>query len=128
MTGNISGKALCFSVNGTFLNGPFAWRKRGSADKLDGTTGLDGEFGSTKAGIVQAEVTLQLIINILSGIVIVEDSVLTNLQLYYAFGDTTPSLSFPVFTVLTAEKGAEARGRFELTVTGENDGPYTENR
>src|SRR5262249_33911564 len=117
MVGDISGRALSFSVAGVFLNGPFAWRKRGSADKLDGTTGLDGGFGSTKPGIVQAEVTLQLVINILSGLVIREGTVLTNLNLYYAFGSATPALNFPVFTVLSAEKGAEVRGRFELTVT-----------
>lgn len=126
MVGVISGKALYFTINGATINGPFSWRKRGSADKLDGTTGLDAGYGSTKAGVRQIEVTMGCIINILVGLVISEQSTLTDVKLFYAVGDVQPAIWIPTFTVLSAEKGAEVRGRFELNISGENDGIYYE--
>lgn len=129
MTGNVSGKELYFTTNGATVQGPFGWRGRESAQELDGTTGLDGGYTSNKAGLKTIEVTLSLVINILAGITGLDaGTVITNLRLFYRVGDATPAIVIPTFTVLSAEKGAEVNGRFELVVTGKNDGSYTINK
>lgn len=127
MTGNISGKALYFTINGSNVTGPASWEATETGDELDGTTGLDSGKQSTKIGCTGIRGNCRVLINITNGVSIRAESI-TNLRLFYYVGDASPAIYLPVATIFNVRKSGEVRGRFELSFEFASDGDYTVNK
>lgn len=126
-SGTISGKKLIASIGGSFLAGNFSWTFRDAGDELDATTGADRGFGDTDVGVVQGEGTLNVFIEIASGIstLLVAGAQLTSVALFYDIDDATPAVECPIIKVLEVERRGEVKGRFEATIRFKTRGEYS---
>lgn len=125
----ISGKYLVAVVENTILAGLQEWEITETADRLDGTTGSDGGFENDDMGVFAAEVRMQLVQNLASGIYIdiAMGTILTNVKLYRASSDAQPAFTFPTMRVYESRNGGRVRDRFVTNVVARANGVWTRN-
>lgn len=123
----ISGKYLIVTVGSTVLVGPQGWTVRETTDQLDGTTGADAGFENDDFGIIRAEIDLELVQNLATGIYndIGALTTLTALRCYRASTDTQPAFYFPIARVYESTNMGKVKERFTVAVKARSNGTYT---
>jgi len=123
----ISGKYLVATVNGAVIAGVQEWEVTETADRLDGTTGLDQGFENDDLGVFSAEARLTIVQNLATGpyIEIAMGNVLSDVKLYRSVTDNQPAFIFPIMRVYESKNGGRVKDRFTVNVTARAAGPYT---
>jgi hypothetical protein len=103
------------------------WTVRESTDQLDGTTGLDQGFENDDFGIIRAEIDLEFVQNLATGlyITIAAQTIVTNLRLYRSYGDPQPGFLFPIARIYESTNMGKVRERFTTACKLRSNGPYT---
>lgn len=123
----ISGKYGIATLENSVLVGIQGWTVRETTDQLDGTTGQDLGFENDDAGIIRAEIDLEIVQNAATGIynVIGAQTLLTTLRLYRVFSDAQPAFLFPFARVYESTNALKIRERITVTVKARSNGSYT---
>ena len=97
-----------------------------AAQELDGTTAEDEGFENPDDGLASLRVTMQLVIDILTGdlVTISRGTLITNLKLFAHIDATSPIYTIPLFKVFKSTPRGEVNGRFTYDVEGRSKGPY----
>lgn len=123
----VSGKYLAVTVQNVVLVGEQGWTVRETTDQLDGTTGADEGFENDDAGIIRAEIDLELVQNLASGIyvAIAAQTLLVELRCFRAVTDAQPAFYFPFARVYESTNMGKVRERFTVAVKARSNGIYT---
>jgi hypothetical protein len=105
------------------------WTADDNTQELDATTAADLGFGHPDFGVQTLSVSMQLVIDILAGVLVTVQSntQLTNLGLWATLTATQPIYLVPTFNVFKSTPKGEINGRFTYDVSGKSVGPYTFN-
>lgn len=123
----VSGKYLVGTLNGTLITGTQGWTVRVTADQLDGTTGSDAGFENDDYGVQRAEIDLEIVQNLATGIysTVAAGQRITTLRLYRAVGDAQPAFTFPIATIYESTNMGKVRERFTIAVKAKSNGAFT---
>ena len=104
-----------------------SWAADDTAQELDATTAEDEGFENPEDGLAGLRVTMQLVIDILTGdlITISRGTLITNLKLFAHIDATGPIYTIPLFKVFKSTPRGEVNGRFTYDVEGRSKGAYT---
>lgn len=105
------------------------WSADDTAQELDATTAEDEGFEHPEDGLAGLRVSMQLVIDILTGdlIAISRGTLISNLKLYAHVDANNPIYLVPSFRVFKSNPRGEVNGRFTYDVEGRAVGGYTLN-
>lgn len=127
MADTISGKYLAVTINGVLIVGEQGWTCRVTADQLDGTTGSDQGYENDDFGIQRAEIDLEIVQNLATGVytVVAAPQRVSQLKLYRAVTDAQPAFTFPIATIYESTNMGKVRERFTVACKAKSNGPFT---
>jgi hypothetical protein len=130
-SGTISGKKLGVTIGNanTVLIGVFELQFDPQVDELDATTGADNGFGDVDTGVMQAEVTMTMYVDVTNSqfLTIVAGTLLTNVKVYLSLGAITPLATIPFLKVLSTPIRARVRDSWQIQFRAKSRGEFTVN-
>ena len=125
----IAGKTAYGMVNGNVIAGCYKWEAEESVVELDNATGATEGYENPEAGLLGVQVTLSVWYDVgLSAYTPVRaGSLVEQLQLFETEESPVPAFDIPAGIVLRSTRGAETRGKLEVTHVIKSKGAYDTN-
>lgn len=126
---SISGKFITAAIGSVGIQGVQQWTADDSGQELDGTTAEDLGFEHPDIGLAKLRVTMQLVIDITTGqlLLLQRGTVINNLNLFANIAASRPIYNIPTFIVFKSTPKGEINGRFTYDIEGASVGQYTMN-
>lgn len=124
---SVSGKYMTAKIGAAVIVGNHGWTVEEDFEKLDAVTAADAGANRKDFGVGEAQITLKLLLDVTTGAYnpVCAGTEIAQLKLYRNASDLSPAFTFPIARIFRSSQGAEIRGRFEVTASGENVGTYT---
>ncbi len=124
---SVSGKYLTATINGTVIEGNYAWEAEEGGDVLDRTTGADQGAARQDMGVQDCRVSIRGYMDVVTGqyTPVRRGTVIENLELFRTDADVTPAYSIPEALVSRSKQKAEVRGKVEWDCDCLANGEYT---
>jgi hypothetical protein len=124
-----SGKQITADIGVALVPGVQSWQAEESVQELSGETAQDLGFEHPDFGLQVVSVSLQLVIDITTGLMspIRAGTTISNLNLFASLTAGRPIFSIPTFRVFKSTPKGEVNGRFTYEVSGKSSGPYSFN-